>query len=373
MALVRLFTLPSRQLADVNLDISDLEIGQPVSGWLVGSGVVNIDDHPGLEVELLQAKSGLVVWESPNGETLAAIIDSGDLDHQLRQVHLVLIGTSGIAHNYPWEIAPKSYVHAEAFDVFREIFDYIQGEPKADLGIQVDDTISGVTVGEPERDVSFTTESGQEVDFTAGPWKLEPWSDDDLSARLVELIDTVGGEWREESTPSDTAQGAPSVRIRLWDQRSPSTTRHHLHFEIGDNLHDPEITSDTGEPHRVRIIGDGSGSTAPIGQADNFDAPGARWVHTEADNSVTTKRAADQRADDVLKQMMTNQHELTQATVNDSNSAPFSQWGVGDIIHVKGETALATVDHWSRITKLTHQPDKQRRVIRLERVELSGG
>src|SRR5699024_9916925 len=51
---------------------------------------------------------------------------------------------------------------------------HLQSKPQGDLGVVVDDTKApkGVTVGAEEKDVSFETGEGEQVEFQSGPYIL---------------------------------------------------------------------------------------------------------------------------------------------------------------------------------------------------------
>ena len=112
-----------------------------------------------------QIKGVSIVKDSP--------VDEGSMS-------LTGIGLAGYPTGMPFTGSFKG-IEVDPIDQVRRIWDHLQSKPQGDLGVVVDDTKAprGVTIGAEEKDVSFETGEGEQVEFQSGPYILAWYQTDD--------------------------------------------------------------------------------------------------------------------------------------------------------------------------------------------------
>lgn len=146
-------SVPDGEFIDLDAPLSGVSVTKAISG--PGSITASIP----LEYATLKKSNGMpsiqewgtMIHVEEDGVILqSAIIDQIDVDgHTLT---LSAGGFSMIANEQPWEGPDKNYIHADALDVFRDIYAQLQSDPQGDLGITVDDLSSAARVGLRETD-----------------------------------------------------------------------------------------------------------------------------------------------------------------------------------------------------------------------------
>lgn len=108
------------------------------------------------------------------------------------------------------------YTYADPCKVVRDVWAYCQETPDGQLGIQVDDTTSKVTVGTPE-----------------DPYRIDWWDTPSLGDVISDMVAVEGGpEWTEDATWQN---GTPQGRVRIgWPRLGRRRTD--IHFESGVNV-----------------------------------------------------------------------------------------------------------------------------------------
>lgn len=86
-----------------------------------------------------------VIWVELDGRPRGAWILS-DVEEQGPTLSLSMLGFTGYAKGYPYG-GEKSFVNVDALDVFRHVWEHIQAQPGANLGLTVDAGASGVLLG----------------------------------------------------------------------------------------------------------------------------------------------------------------------------------------------------------------------------------
>lgn len=258
-------------------------------------------------------------------------------------------------------------VEVDPLDMVRAIWAQITTAPDSDIRLTVDDTTSDVRIGEEERDVEFTTGSGEEVEFTAGPWRLNWHSTNDLGKEIDDLAEETPFEWVEESRWDGEL---PSTHLRIGYPKLDNPRRDDRFFELGVNVTAVDGVEWADWASEVLVVGQGEGSERRRGH-DAITPTGRRRlrrVHVEADHSIRTNRLANQRASKILKRLQ-GETVLDTVTVADSDAAPFGTWGVGDIITIRGETPWASLSHDRRIVAETHDLTAGTKELTLREVE----
>lgn len=254
-------------------------------------------------------------------------------------------------------------VEVDPLDIVRAIWTMLTTHRSADLRVTVDETTSQVRIGEEERDVNFTTSEGEEVEFTAGPYRLSWHGTDNLGREIDDLAEETPFEWWEESTWQG---GLPSTRIRLAYPHMGRTIKDNLLFETGVNVVAVNGVGWSEYANVILVVGRGEGS-ARVRSHMSKSSPRLRRVHVESDASIGSRARAQERARKVLDDL-TDRPVVESITVVDHPAARFGTFGLGDIITVRGSTGWAELGQQYRILTLSRDLDAGEIEMSLEEV-----
>lgn len=231
------------------------------------------------------------------------------------------------------------YTYADRTKVMRDIWAYAQSIADGNLGVLVDTTTSGSTIGTP-----------------ADPYKFSVWETPNLGQRFDELAD--GDATPEYTCTTEWNPSKTSVvkRVRIgWPRLGARRTD--ISFASGVNIiDDPEITLAGDEYAQVVIAsgqGDGSAKRRQISAVRDgrlrmehvLDLPDIKA------NDVLAARAARERT---RRQKL---GAVSTITVRDNPAAPLGSWQVGDDVYTRVHNAWTSYTGWCRITGWTTRPD----------------
>lgn len=243
-------------------------------------------------------------------------------------------------------------------DIVRAIWAEVQAHPDGDLGVTVLGG-TGVTIGTPARDVDFTTGSGENVSFVAGPYsKLDWWEHTDCGGE----IDRLAGD-----TPFDyverCAWNADKTGVEHWVQigwprtgRTLDTVRlaqdENLLAAVGPEEPDGRYAS------AVIVLGSGEGSARVRGYAGRSVGTRLRRVKVVDDKTIQSTTAANARARSELELCQALQ-DVTEATVAARHvNAPLGSYQVGDAITLWADVPwIGEVTLLQRILSYVYSPD----------------
>lgn len=274
------------------------------------------------------------------------------LEQQDRTTRVACTGVTGYPDGMPWLAPAQDLIDADPLDIVRTIWDHLQTQPGGNLHLTLDDTTTTVRIGEEERDVEFTTDTGDDVSFETGPFRLNAVDAQDLAKTIDDLAADTPFDyiehtsWDGEQIVHRLELGHPTLGIRQTDMRFDTT----LNLSVLPALGLDENTYAS----EVLLVGAGEGRASITGHVP--DTPTRlRRVAVVADKSVRTKAAADRAARAELERR-SEAGTITDLTVIDSPDARLDELGVGDTIHVQGPLPTgATLDHWVRITEITRR------------------
>jgi hypothetical protein len=339
---------------------TDLPLGGvQITDTLSGPGGLSATITP--EVARLKTSDGsplLVEWSTAvyaeaDGQIRSGAILTSSAFGAAGQWKLDCTGFAGYPQGMPYG-GDVSFVDADPLDIARHIWVHLQSQPGGDLGVQVDATVSPVRVGEPVRDVAFTTGAGVAVGFQAGPRKLNWWSTDDLGKELDNLARETPFDyheehrWNGERVEHFLRLGYPRLGRRRTD----------LRFVVGENIAVlPEPTRDgAGFANTVVSLGSGEGRDMVRG-ADVSVADGrVRRVAVVADKALRDPAqltAVGRRELGVRQGLL----DVTRVVVRDHPNAPVGAVAVGDEIRVVGELGWVDMDLWFRVVAATITPE----------------
>lgn len=218
----------------------------------------------------------------------------------------------------------------DPMDAARELWRHAQSFEDGDLGVVVDDTRSGVTIGSKDEPYVLAwyeaKDCGEEFDSLA---RLTPfdyreehvWSGDEIEHRLI--------------------LGHPRLGRRRRD----------LAFVMGDNVSNVVPVSVPGDEFANGVYGLGKGEGAATIHAEIPTRDGRlrrMAVYTDKGEGSTAALRASARAELARRSLA---EEISQVDVTDHPNAPIGSWSVGDDVLIEATLPwLGDVAVWSRIT-----------------------
>lgn len=317
-----------------DLPLTKLRVARAVSGPGGVSGTIP------LEVARLIAADGrpvLTPWAAAvyveKGQGLivgAGLVSDESVSRQGQQLQLTTAGFTSYPHGVPY-VGESSWVDADPAGLVRHAWDHVQGFPGGDLGMVVDQMVTPVRVGTPERDVSFTTGEGEDVSFVSGPYQWNSWSTQDLGAEIDKLAQDTPLDF-VESHAWDGEQVAHHLRL---GHPRIGTRRHDLRFVVGENIiEDPQVQ--TGPwASEITVLGAGEGRTMRRGHAAVGRTGRLRRPLVLVDKSLQSPKACESAAAVELGRR-SGTDKISTITVMDHPSAPLASWSPGDEILIQG-------------------------------------
>lgn len=247
-----------------------------------------------------------------------------------------------------------SYVETDTLEIVRAIWGHLQSQDGGNLGLEVDDTLSGVLVGSELASSEYDPEGGPGgLTLQSQAYKLAWWQDHDLAANINGLAEDTPFDYHEEHywAGEEIAHrlrfGVPTLGVR----------RNDLRFVIGENVYvKPSIERD-GEDfaEEVLVVGAGEGASMVRGQATRARTR-LRRVAVYADSSLRTVARANAVANTELR-WRSSLDSITSVTVRDTEHAPVGSVDVGDEIHLQGPTGWIEADAWFRVLAIRIKPE----------------
>lgn len=286
------------------------------------------------------------------------------LDQSSGGVKVDCVGRSGYPKGMPWVGDPVSLVQADPLAIVRQIWAHLQSRPGGDIGVNVDATTSPVRVGEPERDVSFTTGNGQDVAFTSGPYTLDWWSTVDLGGEIDKLAISTPfdylehSKWDGERLEHRLELGYPTIGTRRAD----------LRLALGENvIVTPDLPSgDEDYASEVHALGAGEGR-AMVRASLTRASGGVRRVLTYADKSARSRDALTSAARVDLA-WRDGSGSLSELTVIEHPHAALSALIPGAVVEVTGTDGDLVLDRWVRIVEAIVTPESDTARLRVVEV-----
>lgn len=296
------------------------------------------------------------------------------------------IGLPGYAQGTLYD-GSASFVNTDPLDIFRHVWDHLQGFPAGNLGITVDRTArSPVRVGQGTPDpVDFdqarynsdpawaaywdglkaagwagkATDSAERLYPPANtsstdsePRKLNWWETSDLGTVIDDLAKETPFDWLEKlSWQGDQPHchldlGYPTLGGR----------KDHLRLVLGENLAtEPDVT-EADYFNQVHVMGAGEGRDRVRGYAGVADGR-LRRTRVVDDKSRSGKAQADSLARDELNATR-GQLVVDMVEVYDHPNARLEAIELGDEIPLYAETDWVTVDCYVRVVGKSESPDK---------------
>lgn len=380
---------------DYDLPLAGAEIHRELSGPGGLSGTISpeVAALKGPDGEpILQPWSTVIYAEESgvirDGAILESLTENGpDLD-------LDAVGFTGYAKDEPYTSVYTVY-ETDALAVARHVWAHIQSKRGGNLGIEVDDTRSGVLLGIPE-DPKLTAAKSAEgsalaaydakrkaynanksaankkamedakkaldkakdttskiKDGEAKPYVLNWWETFDLGGELDALAADTPFDYRmEHSWSGDEVKHFLRLGYPLLGRR-----RHDLRFMVGENVYTVPQVERNGEDYAdtVVVLGAGEGRKMVRATASNVSGRLHRTKIHEDKSLRTTARA--QRVASALLKAYSGEPQVTELEVVDHPNARLGSYDVGDEILVQHPDGWSDVAVWSRIISISFHPE----------------
>lgn len=341
------------EFLDWDFPVSGVQIKETLSGPSIITGR--------LEPEMPDLVKGTDAWSTwlhveQDGQIRASgIIQPSSLNEETLAVECE--GVAGYPHGIPF-LGDYKGIQVDPLNVTRMIWQHVQSYPDGNLGVTLDATTSPVRIGTEEEEVDFETGAGERVQFTAGPYKLNWWSNQDCGTEINSLAAETPFDYAERVSWS-ADKTAVNHHIRLGYPRL-GARRENLRFAQGENIvsYIPLVEMDDAYASSVIVLGAGEGRKMVRATAGTSSPHRVRRVVTVVDKSITSTARAQTRAREELRrrQALLSMRQITVDARHEN--AKLGTYSVGDDILIIGEFPyLGEMRTWHRITSYTWSPD----------------
>ncbi|MFC3299646.1 hypothetical protein FJV46_10725 [Arthrobacter agilis] len=336
------------------------------------SGPGGLEGSISPEVQRLQTAGGepifhawsTALYAEVDGKLRGGAILAG-LKAQGPSLSLDCVGFTGYLKDEPYT-ADYSRVAVDPLDVARHLWEHRQAKTNGNIGLTVDTTTSPIRIGTPVKETSFTTGAGEDVNFESGPYTLAWWKTRDLGKEFDDLATStpfdyrVSHEWDGETIRHRLILGYPNLGARRED----------LRFVLGENLFQRPTIDLTGGDYASEVLVLGAGEGRKM--VRSVQSTPTRRLHRTAvleDKSLQSKAAADRAALLELRSRL-GEVDITEVDVTNHPHARIGEYSPGDEILIQTRHDWAgEVSLWVRILSITLDPQTERSVLSVTRVE----
>lgn len=304
----------------------------------------------------------------------SGIMLPGEVDSESERLTVEAVGISAYPHGIPYEgafdLGSPVGVGIDPLDVWRHIWGHVLSHPDAPTGVTLDQSASPVRIGEPERDVSFETSGGEQVDFSAGPYRLDWWENKDCGREIDELAADTPFGYRERPIWSDATKTVVTQHIEVGHPRI-GRRRPDLRVAQDENLLDAVPVEEDPDTYvsQVLVLGAGEGSTRVRGYAGNRLGGRVRRVAVIDDKSITTRKRANSVAAEELARRQASLREISEVVLDAKHlNAPLGSFLAGDSLFIEADVPyLGEIAAWHRVASLTYAPGAETMSLALQR------
>ena len=348
-ARVLLQDLVTREILDWDVPLTGADYARTLSG----PGGISGDLPEGYPFPVKEWRHAL--WVEDSGTFHGGGIVT-TVEHDDRAIRVDCVGPAGYASDMPWLAPREDLIEVDPLVIVRKVWNHLQSEPGGNLHMTVDSTTSPVRVGEEEREVEFTTGSGEDVSFETGPFRLNAVDTQDLLKTVNDLSEDTPFDYLEE-TYWDGELIAHRLRLGY---PQLGVKRPEFRYHTTENLAVLPVLGMDFDTYasEVLFVGAGEGRDAVTAHVPSTPTR-LRRVAIVADKSVRSKSGATKAAKAELE-ARTEAGEVTTLEVIDSAQAPLDQLNPGDTIFVSGPLATgAELNHWVRVTEIVRSIEDQ--------------
>lgn len=275
------------------------------------------------------------------------------VDYQGAQLQVECRGISG----YPTGLVARvdwSLIQVDPAQVFRDLWAHVQSFQDGALGVTVTGS-TPVRIGTDERDVDFVTGAGEQVSFTAGPYRITEADATDIGRELDALAADTPFDYTTHSTwDSDRFGVTHEIRIHY---PKAGRRRHDLDFVQGDNIIQVVPLEGTGDVWASEVLGIGAGE-GKLALRRSMGKVSHRLRRTRV------VEAKDVRTGARLERVVADEYAqidpspgVAQIRVRDHSNAPIGAWELGDEILIQTtQPHLGDYQGWHRIVAWSWLP-----------------
>jgi len=267
---------------------------------------------------------------------------------------LECVGYTGYLDGLPWsDLEDATYfVNTDPLDIYRHIWNVVQGKPHGNLGLEIAGTKSGLMIGVDLEQGEFDTQSGP-LTFESGPYRLAWYETTDLGDNVNKLAADTPFDWHERHYwDGDTLRHVVDLGYPRIGRR-----RDDLRFVVGENVFEPPDVERDGEDYatEVLVLGAGEGREMRRGGSSR-PGRGLRRVAVVTDSSLQDEASANNRAEREMA-WRSQLDTVTEVAVKNTEMAPLGSVQVGDEVCLQSDFGWAKVDVWSRVLSITISPE----------------
>lgn len=324
-----------------------------------------------LEPEITDLRDlGLAPWgtwlyaEQDNQIRAHGIIMPSTLEGEALTVEAV--GFTAFASKWPFRgaftLGNPNGQNIDPLEVVRFLWDYLQSDPRRNLGVTVDSTTSSVKIGSPQNS----------LDPSSGPYRLNWWESPIVGDEIDKLAQDTPFDYREkvawnanhDQVTKHLELGYPRLGRRRTDLRFAQDENLDELVSIGE---DPDVYASC-----VYVHGRGEGQDMVWAKAETHVDGVLPIAVTITDKTIANKDRAQKVASEELARRakaLTGRLQIDEITMPMLNEhAPLGSFDVGDEILVTADFAwVGRLDLWHRVTALTVNPDAEQMKATLRR------
>ena len=264
-----------------------------------------------------------------------------------------VVGFTAYAQDFPYESSWYG-VDVDPLDVVRHIWDHVQTRGESNLGLKLANTTSPIRIGTQLEDVNFVTAAGEEVQFEAGPVKLNYWTTDSCGGKVDELAGDTPFDYLEEHDLRSDGTIAHSLKLGY---PSIGQRRDEVRLILGEQVGKMPSEDYDGDDSvtRVMVLGSGEGRDRVYAVAAASGQAQLRRTLTIDDKKIKTKTDAQARANSELRRVLALRKggKIANLVVRDDPDFPAD---VGDEVLYGGDHDWGAVEQWVKIVKMTRAP-----------------
>lgn len=347
-----LMELPSGGMLSWDLPLEDVSVSVSLTAPTVMGATIT---HERPELVGLLKPYHVAIFADDGSELHGGILTDAEVSGD--KLSLTVAGYAYAPTGQPWTGSEYAGEYVDPLDVVRRIWDRLQAvvQGSGNLHLELDETRSKVTVGEPERDVEFATGDGQDVSFQAGPYRLTAYGTNDLGKEVSDLFEAANASYLERHWWDE----AGTLRHRLQiDCPVRSVRRDDVRLVVSENIIVPPKLSLPGTGYSAEVIVQGAGEGRDMITATSgpVDTGGLYRATVYSDKSITTKKKAQTVARQMVKKLSGLEEQITELTVLDHPNADLSGIHPGDVVRVTGDTQWIELDQYVKVIEKSFDP-----------------
>lgn len=301
-------------------------------------------------------QDGIIKW----GGMLASSADAGEGARTI-----ACISFAGYPTGRIWTKELSLYV-ADAFDLVRMLWDFVQEDPAADLDVQVSPDKANFIIGSADPGPMPTQNPGErDEDFSARltawqqlvnePYELAWWNSPDCGQEIDNLMQQSRTDYVEQHA---WVGDQVAHYINLYPEGRVNR-RTDLRFVEGENIRVAPLPERDGGKYANYMRGLGAGEDR---HGLVFEAYGPHDGRLRRDGVYPAKELLDpnllavQTVDALRKAQNILQFDTVDLVAHPN--APVGSWELGDEILIETHSGFEKLHEWMRISEWTYKPDE---------------